>query len=102
VLTYLDTPSCHTAWKSSTKDISGDDDYLYYIELLSTLTKKYGTGVWSYCLMLNHIHLVMAPSEEDGLRTVLGEGCRRYTRYINFHEGWHSYLWQECFHLSYG
>jgi putative transposase len=40
------------------------------------------------CLMPNHVHLVMVPAEEDGLRTTLGEAHRRYTRYINFREGW--------------
>jgi len=49
-------------------------------------------------LMLNHIHLVMAPINEDGLRTVLGEAHRHYTRYINFREGWRGHLWQERFH----
>lgn len=75
-----------------------DDDYYYYIELLSTFTKEYGTEVWSYCLMPNHVHLVMIPNEEDSLRSVLGEVHRRYTRYVNFREGWRGHLWQERFH----
>lgn len=75
-----------------------EDDYRYYIELLSTFTKEYGTEVWSYCLMPNHVHLVMVPSEEDGLRSVLGEVHRRYTRHVNFREGWRGHLWQERFH----
>jgi len=61
-----------------------DDDYRYYIELLSTYTEEYGTEVWSYCLMPNHVHLVMVAGEEDGLRTVLAEVHRRYTRHISF------------------
>jgi len=31
-----------------------DDDYRYYIELLSTYTKEYGTEIWAYCLMPNY------------------------------------------------
>jgi len=75
-----------------------DDDYRYYIELLTTYTKEYGTEVWSYCLMPNHVHLVMVPGVEDGLCTVLAEVHRRYTRHINFREGWRGHLWQERFH----
>ena len=75
-----------------------DDDYRYYIELLTTYTKEYGTEVWAYCLMPNHVHLVMVPGEEDGLRAVLGKAHRRYTRHINFREGWRGHLWQERFH----
>ncbi len=42
--------------------------------------------------------MVMVPGEEDGLRATLGEAHRRYTRYINFREGWRGHLWQERFH----
>lgn len=75
-----------------------DDDYRYYIELLSTYTKGYGTEVWAYCLMPNHVHLVMVPREEDGLRAALGEAHRRYTRHVNFRKGWRGHMWQERFH----
>ena len=57
-----------------------------------------GTDVWAYCLMPNHVHLVMVPDNEDGLRSALGEAHRRYTRHINFREGWRGHLWQERFH----
>jgi len=75
-----------------------DDDYRYYIDLISEFSKRSGTEVWAYCLMPNHVHLVMVPAEEDGLRSVLGETHRRYTRYINFRHGWRGHLWQERFH----
>ena len=45
-----------------------DDDYRYYIELISTYSKQNGTEIWAYCLMPNHVHLVLVPQEEDGLR----------------------------------
>ena len=75
-----------------------DDDYRYYIELLSTYSKEYGTDVLAYCLMPNHVHLVMVPREVDGLRATLGEAHRRYTRHVNFRKGWRGHLWQERFH----
>jgi putative transposase len=73
-------------------------DYQYYIELISESSQQTGTEVWAYCLMPNHVHLVMVPSTEDGLRASLGEAHRRYTRYVNFREGWRGHLWQERFH----
>ena len=75
-----------------------DDDYRYYTDLLSEYSKINATAVWAYCLMPNHVHLVMVPGEEDGLRAVLGEVHRRYTRHVNFREGWRGHLWQERFH----
>lgn len=75
-----------------------EDDYRYYIELVSRFADKAKTEVWAYCLMPNHVHLVMVPVHEDGLRAVLGEAHRRYTRHVNFRAGWRGHLWQERFH----
>ena len=75
-----------------------EGDYLCYIGLVSKYAQQTGTEVWAYCLMPNHVHLVMVPSTEDGLRATLGEAHRRYTRHINFREGWRGHLWQERFH----
>jgi len=75
-----------------------DADYKYYLELMPAFCRKAGTEIWAYCLMPNHVHLVMVPREEDGLRAVLGEVHRRYTGYINCREGWRGHLWQERFH----
>ena len=33
------------------------------------------------------------PRSEEGLRRALGEAHRRYTRLINFREGWRGHLW---------
>ena len=75
-----------------------EDEYQYYVELVSEYSRQTGTEVWAYCLMPNHVHLVMVPSTEDGLRATLGEAHRRYTRHINFREGSRGHLWQERFH----
>jgi len=75
-----------------------DEDYLHYVDLLAEYTALSETEVWAYCLMPNHVHLVMVPKHEDGLRAALGEAHRRYTRRINFRNGWRGHLWQERFH----
>ena len=75
-----------------------DDDYRYYIELLSRYAQQANTEIWAYCLMPNHVHLVMVPDQEDGLRAALGEAHRHYTRHINFRQKWRGHLWQERFH----
>lgn len=74
------------------------DDYRYYIELMAEFAYEAETEVWAYCLMPNHVHLVMVPKHEDGLRAAIGEAHRRYTRHINFRKGWRGHLWQERFH----
>ncbi len=75
-----------------------DADYKAYLALLAEWCAKAGTEVWAWCLMPNHVHLIMVPRDEDGLRAALGETHRRYTRMIKSREGWRGHLWQERFH----
>jgi putative transposase len=75
----------------------GDGDYALYKSLLDESCRAAGTKVWAYCLMPNHVHLILVPSDEDGLRAALGEAHRRYTRHVNFRKGWHGFLWQGRF-----
>jgi putative transposase len=53
--------------------------------------------IWAYCLMPNHVHLIARPESESGLRRAIGEAHRRYTRRINFRNGWRGHLWQGRF-----
>ena len=74
-----------------------DDDYLHYMKLLSEAAQKSATEVWAYCLMPNHVHLILVPSHEDGLRATLGDAHRRYSRHINARNKWTVHLWQGRF-----
>ena len=38
-----------------------DDDYSAYIELTAECCCGSGVAVWAYCLMLNHVHLIVVP-----------------------------------------
>jgi len=74
-----------------------DADYREYLYLMAEWCNRCKVQVWSYCLMTNHVHLIVAPESEDGLRRAIGEAHRRYTRYINFQKGWTGHLWQGRF-----
>ena len=74
-----------------------DDDRHAYIALITEACKAQGTRCLAWCLMDNHVHLILVPGCEDGLRATLGEAHRRYTRRINFREGWRGYLFQGRF-----
>jgi putative transposase len=74
-----------------------DDDYLAYIGLMAEWCIRFNVTVWAYCLMPNHVHLIVVPSTEEGLRSAVGEAHRRYSRGINFREGWRGHLWQGRF-----
>lgn len=74
-----------------------DQDYRFYLYLLKKETGNANVEIWAYCLMPNHVHLILVPSDEDGLRKALAETHRQYTKEINRREGWSGYLWQGRF-----
>jgi putative transposase len=65
-----------------------DDDYRTYLDLMAEWCDKCGVAIWSWCLMPNHVHLIAVPASENALARAIGEAHRRYTRHINFREGW--------------
>jgi putative transposase len=73
------------------------EDYAAYKELLIEGCREARVEVLAWCLMPNHVHLILVPRDEDGLRAALGETHRRYTRHVNLREGWQGYLWQGRF-----
>ncbi len=75
----------------------GDDDRAAYVDLVARACVANGTRCLAWCLMDNHVHLILVPETADGLRSTLAEGHRRYTRRINFREGWRGYLFQGRF-----
>jgi putative transposase len=74
-----------------------DEDRAAYLSLIAEACTAQGTACLGWCLMDNHIHLILVPSTEDGLRATLGEAHRRYSRRINFREGWRGFLFQGRF-----
>jgi len=58
-------------------------DYELYRDLLAQQCRKNGVSVWAYCLMPNHVHLILVPSTPSGLGRALGETHRRYSAVIN-------------------
>lgn len=74
-----------------------DADYRAYLGLMRHWCGKHSLRVWSYCLMPNHVHLIMVPSSEQALCRGIGEAHRRYTQMVNFREDWRGHLWQGRF-----
>ena len=74
-----------------------ESDYALYLDLMADWCRHCKVEIWSYCLMPNHVHLVAVPKSADGLRRAIGEAHRRYTRHVNFREGWRGHLWQGRF-----
>ena len=68
---------------------SGPEDYALYRDLLAERLRRHGVACWAYCLMPNHIHLILAPPDgaaeaaSAALSRAVGEAHRRYTAFVN-------------------
>ena len=56
-------------WHNRQVVFAGGDDYLRYLDDLWDLKGEFDIQVYAYCLMTNHVHLLLAPGE-----TVTGMG----------------------------
>ncbi len=74
-----------------------DGDQELYLDLLAEHSRKARVAVWSYCLMPNHVHLILTPVDEAGLARAVGETHRRYTNFINARGRWSGHLFQKRF-----
>lgn len=72
-----------------------DDDYNYYCENLIFFKQKLGCKIYSYCLMTNHVHLVIDPGPNpESLSLLMKHVAGRQTRYVNRREKRSGSLWE--------
>jgi len=76
----------------------GEADYAAYLSLLSEWCGRCGVAVWAYCLMPNHVHLIVVPKTEEALAQAVGRTHFRYTQYINRFGKRSGHLWQGRFY----
>jgi putative transposase len=58
-------------------------DYALYLDLMAERCAHNGVVCWAYCLMPNHVHLILDPGASEGLSRTVGEAHRRYTAFVN-------------------
>ena len=77
------------------------EDYQRYLTDLRELKDAFGVKVYAYCLMTNHVHLLLAPGESvAGLGQLMKALAARATRYRNRLEGRSGTLWESRYKSS--
>ncbi|KKL68886.1 hypothetical protein LCGC14_2120480, partial [marine sediment metagenome] len=71
-----------------------DEDRLRFLELLGRYSVRHGLAINAYCLMTNHVHLVVTPRSEDSLSATLRPLNTCYTQHVNHSQGYVGHLWQ--------
>jgi putative transposase len=76
-------------------------DYEFYLANLVEWKAHYDVGVYAYCLMTNHVHLILSPrSEGAAISALMRRLSARQTRYANRLEGRSGTLWGGRFKCS--
>jgi putative transposase len=71
-----------------------DHDRHAYLSLLRDFATRQSVDVLAYCLMPNHVHLVVVPSTADGLHRTLKPLHMQHAQRINRLHEWNGHLWQ--------
>jgi len=74
-----------------------DSDYLLYLLHLRELSAKHGCAVHAYCLMTNHVHILLTPATEHACSNLMRDLGQRYVQYFNRRYRRIGTLWQGRF-----
>lgn len=74
-----------------------DADRRAYRDLLVRVCTHTGTRCLAWCLMDNHVHLILVPQTVDGLRATLARVHTAYSQRINLAQGVGGHLFQGRF-----
>lgn len=80
---------------------ASNDDFEYYRENLILFKKEFGCKIYSYCLMTNHVHLIIDPGNNpESISHLMKRVAGRQTRYVNKLENRSGSLWEGRFKSS--
>jgi putative transposase len=78
-----------------------DADFRYYLSTLEDFKVHYGVKVYGFCLMTNHVHLILQPGEAIcGLGQLMKRLSGRQTRFVNRQESRTGTLWEGRYRSS--
>ncbi len=78
-----------------------DADYCFYLDSLREYKELFGVKVYAWCLMTNHVHLILDPQDNpDSISLLMKRLAGRQTRRVNKLENRTGSLWEGRFKLS--
>jgi putative transposase len=73
-------------------------DFLLYRALLRRAADRNGLAILAYCLMPNHVHLIVEPTHPAAMSKALAAAHRQFAEVLHRRERWSGHLWQARFH----
>jgi putative transposase len=78
-----------------------DRDYQYYLDTLFEWKERLDVKLYAWCLMTNHVHLILEPPEKiSRLSQLMKRLAGRQTRYFNCQQGRSGTLWEGRYRSS--
>jgi len=77
-----------------------EDDRRTYLRWTAQYAQRHGLSIWAYCLMTNHVHLIVVPAVETSLARTLRDAHTVYAMYFNSRTGQSGHLWQGRFYST--
>lgn len=71
-----------------------DEDFIYFLKLLKRYKKELKFRLYHFCLMPNHIHLVIEPTITGSLPKIMMRLTLAYSSYFNKKYGGVGHVWQ--------
>ncbi len=95
----VDVPH-HVTQRGNARQVifTSDADRLTYLELLRRHCELYRLSVLGYCLMSNHVHLLVVPGTPPALGQALQHTHGRYAAYWNARRSSSGHVWQGRFY----
>lgn len=69
------------------------EDLDFYKASLAQPFAQFGLEVWAFCLMRNHVHLIVGPRQPSSLALAIGRTHQRYASAQNARHGWTGHFW---------
>jgi putative transposase len=74
-----------------------ENDRLVYLAILRDLSRLRQCALHAYCLMTNHVHLLLTPADEAGCSLMMRDLARCYASYFNKRYSRTGQLWEGRF-----
>jgi putative transposase len=78
-----------------------DEDCQFYLEWLGAYAKNRSIELHAYCLMTNHVHLLLSSPSAEALGGLMQDMGRRYVQYVNRTYRRSGGLWQGRYQASF-
>lgn len=72
-----------------------DEDRQMYLSLVARFFELAQLDLWAYCLMTNHMHLVVSPQRPDSMARGIGLAHGRYAQWLNQRLKRKGHVWED-------